>query len=133
MHIAMQEVWLHMKLAIPTDGKAGLDSTRSGHFGHCDAFTIVEIDGDDIIECGSVANNHDEGGCLAPVALLSQMGVDAIVAAGMGMRPLMGFADAGITVYYEAETPGVGDVARLIASGSVPVMTADNACQHHHQ
>ena len=54
------------------------------------------------------------------------------VAAGMGMRPMMGFNDAGITVYFENQTPIVGDAAKLVAAGSVPVMSADNACNHHH-
>ena len=54
------------------------------------------------------------------------------VAAGMGMRPLTGFNQAGITVYFENQTPIVGDAAKLVAAGSVPVMSADNACNHHH-
>lgn len=120
-----------MKLAVPTMGKAGLDSERSGHFGHCDVFTVVDIEDGKVSGAASVQNNHDEGGCLAPVALLASEGVDAIVAAGMGMRPLMGFADAGITVYFEAETPNVGDVVELVAAGKVPVMSTDNACAHH--
>lgn len=121
-----------MLLAVPTMGEAGLDSERSGHFGHCDVFTVVDIQDGDIVSATAVENNHDQGGCLAPVALLASKGVDAIVAAGMGMRPLMGFNEAGITVYFEAETPNVGDVAKLVATGTVPVMSADNACAHHH-
>ena len=103
-----------MKLAVPTMGEAGLESERAGHFGHCDCFTVVEI------------------GCMRPVGLLAKAGVDAIVAAGMGMRPLTGFNQAGITVYFENQTPIVGDAAKLVAAGSVPVMSADNACNHHH-
>ena len=57
-------------------------------------------------------------------------GADAIVAAGMGMRPFMGFPEAGIDVYFENETPRVGDVAELIAQGKVEKMTADNTCHH---
>ena len=101
-----------MKLAVPTMGEAGLESERAGHFGHCDCF--------------------EEGECMRPVGLLAKAGVDAIVAAGMGMRPLTGFNQAGITVYFENQTPIVGDAAKLVAAGSVPVMSADNACNHHH-
>ena len=120
-----------MKLAVPTMGQAGLDSERSGHFGHCDCFTIVDIVDGEVAGATALRNNHDEGGCLAPVALLAENGVDAIVAAGMGMRPLMGFQQAGITVYFENQTPGVGDAAKLVAAGNVPIMSADTACQHH--
>ncbi|WP_281655638.1 NifB/NifX family molybdenum-iron cluster-binding protein [Eggerthella sinensis] len=122
-----------MKLAIPTMGEAGLESQRAGHFGHCDCFTVVDIVDGEIVGTGVVANPpHEEGGCLRPVNLLAGAGVNAIVAAGMGMRPLMGFNQVGITVYFENQTPVVGDAAKLVAAGSVPVMSADNACNHHH-
>ena len=120
-----------MKLAVPTLGAAGLDGERSGHFGHCDCFTIVDIADGEIKNVGELANPpHEEGGCLRPVKLLHDAGVQAIVAAGMGMRPLVGFADAGITVYFENRTPNVGEVAKMVAAGEVPVMGAENACQH---
>lgn len=120
------------KLAVPTMGPAGLESERSGHFGHCDCFTIVTIADGEITEVGALDNPpHEEGGCLRPVGLLADAGVEAIVAAGMGMRPMMGFADAGITVYFENQTPNVGEVAKLVAVGQVPTMGPENACHHH--
>lgn len=122
-----------MKLAVPTMGTAGLESQRAGHFGHCDCFTVVEIENDEIKNTTEVANPpHEEGGCLRPVNLLANAGVDAIVAAGMGMRPLMGFNQAGITVYFDNTHPLVGDAARAVAAGEAPIMSADQACNHHH-
>lgn len=122
-----------MKLAVPTMGKAGLDSQRSGHFGHCDCFTLVRIANGAIVDVEGLDNPpHEEGGCLRPVRLLADCGVDAIVAAGMGMRPLMGFKQAGIAVYFDNRTPNVGDVARLVATGDLPEMGEDDACSHHH-
>lgn len=122
-----------LKLAVPTMGEARLASERSGHFGHCDCFTIIEITDGEVANTSALANPpHEEGGCLRPVGLLADAGVDAIVTAGMGMRPLAGFNQAGITVYFENQTPNVGDVAKLVAAGAVPVMSADNACSHHH-
>lgn len=118
-----------MKLAVPTLGKAGLDAQRSPHFGRCDCFTVVEITDGKVGEVSEIANPpHEEGGCLRPVGILSDAGVDAIVAAGMGMRPLMGFNQAGITVYYEANTPRVGDVVDLVIAGKVPVMSTNEVC-----
>lgn len=118
-----------MKLAVPTLGKAGLDAQRSPHFGRCDCFTVVEITDGKVGEVSEIANPpHEEGGCLRPVGILSNAGVDAIVAAGMGMRPLMGFNQAGITVYYEANTPRVGDVVDLVIAGKVPVMSTNEVC-----
>ena len=58
-----------IKLAVPTMGAAGLNAERSGHFGHCDCFTVVDIvDGVVSEEATMVANPpHEEGGCLRPV------------------------------------------------------------------
>ena len=120
-----------VKLAVPTMGEPGLDSERSGHFGHCDVFTIVEIADGEIVNVSSLDNPpHEEGGCLRPVGLLADAGVDAIVAAGMGMRPMMGFASAGITVFFENQTPNVGEVAKMAAAGQLPVMSPEHACHH---
>lgn len=120
-----------MKLAVPSMGEGGLDGERSGHFGHCDCFTLIDIQDGEIKDVSVLVNPpHEEGGCLRPVGLLAERGVNAIVAAGMGGRPLMGFNDAGITVYFENQTPGVGDAAKLVAQGGVPIMGMENACQH---
>lgn len=120
-----------LKLAFPTMGEPDLRSRRSGHFGHADCFTIVDIVDGEIRQVSGLDNPpHERGGCLRPVSLLQEAGVDAIVADGMGMRPLMGFANAGIAVYYEAETPEVGAAAERIARGDAQLMTPEHACQH---
>lgn len=121
-----------LKLAVPTMGAAGLDSERAGHFGHCDCFTLVDIVDGTIMGVSEVSNPpHEEDGCLRPVGLLVDAGADAIVAAGMGSRPLAGFNQAGLTVYFENRMRVVGDAARLVAEGKASVMGAENACSHH--
>ena len=62
--------------------------------------------------------------------LLQDAGVDAIVSAGMGSRPMDGFAKAGIAVYFDAEAETVGDVVNRVANGDVALMTSENACHH---
>lgn len=122
-----------MKLAVPTMGKGGLDAKRSEHFGHCDCFTIVTLEQGEIKDISILDNPpHEEGGCLRPVGMLSKQGVDAIVAAGMGGRPLMGFNQAGITVYFENQTPQVGEAVSAVAQNRAPIMSADQTCQHNH-
>ena len=122
-----------MRLAVPTQGRPGLGAQRSAHFGHCDCFTVVDIENGQVTAVHALQNPpHEEGGCLRPVNLLAGVGATAIVAAGMGMRPLMGFTQAGITVYFDNRTPRVGDVVQLVAAGKVPTMTTDEACNHHH-
>ena len=119
-------------LAVPTVGEGGLDGERSAHFGHCDCFTVVDIDGGEIVDVRVVDNPpHQEGGCLRPVTLLASHGVSALLAAGMGARPLQGFNDVGIAVYYEAETPSIRGAIELLLQGVVPTMDARNACSGH--
>lgn len=122
-----------IKLAVPTDGPAGLEGTRAGHFGHCERFTIVDIVEGEIVGSSEVVNPpHEEGGCLRPVNLLAGEGVNAILAAGMGLRPLQGFNSVGITVYFDNQHGIVGEAAKLVAAGESPIMQADQACNHQH-
>ncbi len=104
-----------MKLAVPSVGEGGLDAQRSAHFGHADCFTILNI---------------EEGGCMRPVGILADAGIDAIVAVGMGMRPMQGFAAAGITVLHDAESPPVGAAAERVAAGQLEAMGPEHACHH---
>jgi predicted Fe-Mo cluster-binding NifX family protein len=121
-----------MRLAVPTIGEGGLDSERSGHFGHCDCFTVVDVENGEVTNVSVIQNPpHVEGGCLAPVQLLASHGVNALVAAGMGGRPLMGFNDVGITVFFENQTPGVGDVVKMAVGQELPIMSLDNTCHGH--
>lgn len=121
----------HMKLAVPSLGEGGLEAQRSGHFGHADCFTIVTIENGEITGTEVIDNPpHEEGGCMRPVGILADAGIDAIIAAGMGMRPMQGFAAAGITVLYDTETPLVGDVARRAAAGELVAMGPEHACHH---
>ena len=122
-----------MVLGVPSQGQGGLDSERSGHFGHCDCFTLVEIEGQEVVGVRVVENPpHVEGGCLRPVNLLASHGVNALLAAGMGARPLQGFKDVGITVYFESRTPIVRDAVNLVIQGDVPIMDPLHACGGHH-
>lgn len=119
-------------LAIPSLGDGGLDGERSAHFGHCDCFTLVDLVDGAATNVRTLENPaHEEGGCLRPVGLLASNGVNAILAAGMGGRPLAGFGEAGITVYFENQTPGVGDAVQLVIDGSVETMDATHVCGGH--
>lgn len=120
------------RIAVPSMDATGLDSQRSGHFGHCPCFTLIDVVDGQITEVSIVDNvAHREGGCLVPVNLLAGHKVTALVVSGIGMRPLVGFNDVGITVYYEAQTPGVKDVVELLLADKLPEMQPQNACGGH--
>ncbi len=123
-----------MKIAIPSETAEGLNSIRSGHFGHTPYFTVVEYDDNmNIVGAEPVKNvDHDQFGCGGVIEYVLGLGVDGILTVGMGMPPLMRFTSNGVIVYSERYTPNVGDVAKLFAEGKVERMSPDDACNHEH-
>ena len=72
---------------------------------------------------------HVEGGCMAPVLVLAEHKVDAIVVDGIGGRPLMGFNQVGIAVHAGAGTD-VQTAVRSYIQSDLPVVGFEGACQH---
>jgi len=67
-----------VRIAIPSEGEGGLDGMRSGHFGHCDVFTFVDLEDGIIKEVSTIPNvDHTQGGCMVPVSLLARHKVNA--------------------------------------------------------
>jgi len=117
------------RIAVPTTGKGGLDGKRSGHFGHCDVFTLVDVVEGRIETVSAVQNpDHIQGGCMVPVNLLAGHKVDAIVVGGIGMRPLMGFRQAGIAVYHDAGREEIRPVVEDLVAGKLPQIADDQVC-----
>ncbi len=118
-----------MRIAIPSEQPGGLDAAISGHFGHCACFTIVDTDADVVSEVSVLPNMpHDQGGCMAPVMYLKQHAVDRLVAGGMGMRPLMGFQQVGIDVYFHEDSATVAGAVSLLLAGQARVFGPAQAC-----
>jgi len=118
------------RVAIPSEAPGGLEARRSGHFGRCECFTMVDVAGGKVGAVHVLQNApHTEGGCMAPVLVLAEHNVDAIVVDGIGGRPLMGFNQVGITVH-----AGLGaDVRTAVLAfiqGGLPVVGLEGACQH---
>jgi predicted Fe-Mo cluster-binding NifX family protein len=117
------------RIAIPSNGEGGLDGMRSGHFGHCDVFTFVDVEEGKIKEVSTINNQeHVQGGCMVPVNLLAGHKVKALIVGGIGMRPLMGFKQAGIEVYYDAERPEIRPVVEDIIAGKLQLIDDNQVC-----
>jgi predicted Fe-Mo cluster-binding NifX family protein len=82
-----------MKIAIPT-----VDGLLSTHFGHCQFFTIVEVDpaNKEIVKSEVLTPPAHEPGILPE--WLGQQGCTVIIAGGMGMRAIDLFARNGAEV-----------------------------------
>lgn len=118
-----------VRIAVPSEGEGGLDGLRAGHFGHCDVFTLVDVENGQIKEVTILANKeHVQGGCMVPVQLLAENKVQQLVVGGIGMRPLMGFKQVGIDVYYDGERREIRPVVEDMITGSLAMIGDDQVC-----
>jgi len=65
---------------------------------------------------------------MAPVNLLSEHKVNALIVGGIGMRPLMGFRQVGIDVFHDAERPDIRPVVEDLIAGKLPMIADDQVC-----
>ncbi len=65
---------------------------------------------------------------MVPVNLLAQHNVNALVVGGIGLRPLMGFRQVGIDVYYDVTRPEIRPVVEDLIAGRLPQIEDDQVC-----
>ena len=123
-------------VAVPSDAPGGLEAAPSAHFGHCAAYTVATVENGKIKSVEVVANQgHEHGGCVQPVQELARAGVRALLAGGMGMRPLQAMHEAGIQVFHQSGFPTVGAALEAFAAGKLETFGSDKLCKgcggHH--
>lgn len=121
------------KIAIPSMSNAGMDSEVCAHFGSCEYFTIMEINGKTVTEVESVGNGSEDGqhNCAAPAILLKAHNVQAVLVSGIGGRPLMSLTGQGIKVYAGA-VGKVSDAAQDFNDGLLQELSTMGTCNCHH-
>ncbi|WP_419787462.1 NifB/NifX family molybdenum-iron cluster-binding protein [Pseudodesulfovibrio sp.] len=116
-------------VAIPSALPGGLDAAVDAHFGHCGIYTLVEVANGQIKSVKTLENvPHQQGGCMAPVNHLAAHDVKALIAGGMGFRPLQGFNQVGITVYHNGGAPSVGAAVQAFLHDSLPQFSMEHTC-----
>ena len=121
------------RLAVPSTNPGGLEAEVGAHFGHCDLYTIIDVENGVVTAVSTLANvPHQQGGCMAPVNHLASNGVNQLIAGGMGMRPLMGFNQVGIDVFYGAGAPSVGTAVDALLKGALVKFTQEYTCGGGH-
>ncbi len=117
------------RIAVPSVEQGGMDGRRAGHFGHCDVFTLIDVEEGKIKKVTTLPNKeHVQGGCMVPVNLLAENNVSALIVGGIGMRPLMGFRQVGIDVFYDVDRAEIKPVVEDLISGSLPAIADDQVC-----
>lgn len=112
-----------MKIAVPTSG-----GRLCPHFGHCDEFTLIDVDypGKTIQGSSTVAAPPHQPGMLP--GWLAQQGAEVILAGGMGPRAVELFNRAGISVHTGAPEEPPEDLVKSYLQGSLQL--SSNLCDH---
>lgn len=116
-------------IAVPCGQPGGVDAALSAHFGHCDLYTLIKVTDGQAAEIEVIPNMpHAQGGCLAPVQYLAGKGVTILLAGGMGMRPLMGFNQAGVQVLHSGDAQTVGEALNSYLAGQLVQFSQQHTC-----
>ena len=117
------------RIAVPSTVPGGLEAEVGAHFGHCDLYTIIDVENGVVTSVSTLPNvPHQQGGCMAPVQYLAEHGVTAMLAGGMGMRPLMGFNQMHIDVFFAGNYPTVGQAVEAFCAGKLNRFSTDQTC-----
>ncbi|MDI6711516.1 MAG: NifB/NifX family molybdenum-iron cluster-binding protein [Thermoanaerobacterales bacterium] len=111
---------MNAKIALATEG-----NEVAAHFGHCPAFTIVEVEDGREESREVIANPGHQPGFLP--RFLSGLGVTHIIAGGMGPAARNLFEQHGVTVIIGAQG-SVDGVLQAFLSGSLA--TGPSQCHH---
>jgi predicted Fe-Mo cluster-binding NifX family protein len=110
-----------VKIAIPT-----AQGRLCAHFGHCEEFTIVTAEDGTIQHTEAHAPPPHEPGALP--RWLHGLGVDVVIAGGMGRRAQALFAQCGIEAVVGAQADDPARVAQAYLDGALA--TGENLCDH---
>lgn len=110
-----------VKIAIPL-----AEGMLCNHFGHCEQFALIDLQGKNIVQKVMVTPPPHEPGLLP--RWLSEKGVNVIIAGGMGQRALQLFQERGIQVLTGAPSlPPEELVAQYV---NQTLITGENVCDH---
>lgn len=110
-----------MKIAV-----AGMGNTVAGHFGHCENFNIYETENGKIVSAKSIANPGHKPGFLPN--FLGDMGVELIIAGGMGGGAVEIFNERKIEVIVGAEGDAKEAVERYLRG---ELKSTGSICHEH--
>ena len=119
-----------MRVCVPSFLPGGLDARVSEHFGHCEVFTVADVEDGKIVKAWPLSND-DEGQahtCAIPVQRVIDAGVEHMIVGGIGQGPLMGFSQLNIKVYSGASGTVEETVKRFIA-GTLAGTDSKGVCQ----
>lgn len=114
-----------MKIAIPTK----IDFTVDAHFGHCEFFTVFEIDEEKNVVSFEQIDSGQECGCKSGIAsTLQQLGVSLLLAGNIGGGAIQVLANNGIATLRGCEG-NIHNVVKDYLQGGL--VDSGLTCDHH--
>lgn len=110
------------RIAIPVDDNGILDA----HFGHCKFFSLIDIDGKNIIAEEKVVPPPHEPGVLPK--WLADKGATDILAGGMGQKAIQLFNQYGVNAFVGA--PRISDKELVNGFLNEELSFTANYCDH---
>jgi predicted Fe-Mo cluster-binding NifX family protein len=110
-----------MKIAIPlADGKL------TAHFGHCQEFALIDVEGNEITKKETLVPPPHEPGVLP--AWLHDLGASVIIAGGMGGRAINLFKQNNINVIVGAPAQEPEELVQSYLNNTL--VAGVNVCDH---
>lgn len=111
-----------MRIAIASSGNEVCQ-----HFGHCEVFTLFDLENNQIVKETSLPNPGHQPGFLP--GFLKEQGVDLVIAGGMGAKAKELF-DANSIKTITGLSGKVNDVIQAFLNGSL--VSTNETCSHEH-
>ncbi|MBF0450038.1 MAG: NifB/NifX family molybdenum-iron cluster-binding protein [Candidatus Magnetomorum sp.] len=110
-----------MKIAIPlAEGKL------AAHFGHCEIFAVIDVENNEIVKKELIPPPPHEPGVLP--RWLGELGVNLVLAGGMGQRAIMLFGEQQIQVVTGAPVDEPESLVKQYLTQTLA--TGNNLCDH---
>lgn len=112
-----------IRFAVPTS-----DGVLCSHFGHCEVFTLIDVDPrtKEVLSTSAIPAPEHEPGLLP--GWLADKGAGFVIAGGMGSRAQQLFAEQGVSVITGATVAEPEAVVRQYLAGTL--VTGQNVCDH---
>jgi len=122
-----------MRIAMASEDDLGLKGYLSAHFGRCPFYTVVEVQDGEVKGVEVVKNPYYMAHAPGVVPeFIRSLGVDVIIAGGMGPRAIDMFARFGIEAVTTGTSAPLEEVLRGYLEGRIRGVESCGHEDHHH-
>ena len=119
-----------MKVIVPLDEQAGMNSKLSEHFGSAPFFAVADTEANSVEFMPNASMHHEHGQC-TPADFFSQLGINVVLCNGIGAGAIARLQMMGIDVYMAAQSPTLEEALVRFSNKALTKATSLHACQGH--